>query len=1175
MHLHDMELALLLARIVDSRSGSTSPGEGTQRLLREEIIRKSESDGQACMEAAGLVWLNEPERAVRLLEMGPPMGTCGSADPVEVVNERLDAAAWPGLAHIIRNSDDGECCSSARLLCSERLLRMGLEVSALAVAADKGPRLAVAATKSPPEASLDIFAGFDAPADKGPRLAVAATKSPSETSMDIFAGFDAPPQRSRPAAEGAPAVTAAAQGGGGIFASFNAAPQPPRMNPGHEGGVDIFAGFDAAPQPSRKGVDGFDITLAATESSTECKQPRIHNFLYPTATSWETFDLRIASSLIGDPKASHVHLWQEDIFQRAGGARLSREVRNLFGGIIGAAPPPHELHDLVSALAKSRISSQLPTIASALAGAFGQACGCDGSGNALLLAACAGECWGGGMAADLPLLCTLLEAAGRPDASGSATCLLARRLLHCCTAHDTKSKGKLRLIRTAGFALEQCSALRSAGQLLLTSRGQLEAAIGSRASHMLQPRNHELVSMMLSYPIGLPFFTTLEWVGAEMEAHVWEPQEQQVVMEEGALEFEWMGKVATALYQSDVNGKQSAELKLKDQPIGACLLRDGRRLEGDDDELKVTLSLVALEPPSPGRRIIKHVTLRGRSVGPNGAMKFCTGRLGPCERMEYLLQRISDALPWGLAIPESGSRATASLAGEANHSDSPNASLLQAFKDRGGALAPLGERKHSESGQGCWTYADKLLCALDSIWIRQLHKQFCDAVALLLDASDFDARAPLALRASGGVSFATQEAVLRGLEHYDGPAPTGRLLTSRETGHSLQFYSAPLHSLYIWAQTLDRVFTAASLSPQPSLLVEDHLVCLDLRSEVLKGGARGEMAKVNRGGRLLRELCFSGSSIRMALENRGMPEDMELLRSRLALRPAPPPISHHNHPHALTRRKSSEVHFTVSEMKFCPMDKVPDCCISTSQIVNRWEVEPLHGGGGGGGVLRQGSLGRAVYAPAPADDASSTLTAPADELRATVSPAAADLWLKLSGGRWIARTPTRSPLPYIPRRYCQTGVTAYLSCLFDYMFRNSVLWRLKLPHRYLPLVRVEMIDLKNLLPHYHPSPMDVYAVLKLGAAADDDSLIAQRHRYNFPDCQVTDVKRVVPSGEAQAGRQWSGAAVFRFALPEDAAPAISADGPLAFSLLSMPALVQAGNSMPDAPPQTLQVCELE
>jgi hypothetical protein len=230
-------------------------------------------------------------------------------------------------------------------------------------------------------------------------------------------------------------------------------------------------------------------------------------------------------------------------------------------------------------------------------------------------------------------------------------------------------------------------------------------------------------------------------------------------------------------------------------------------------------------------------------------------------------------------------------------------------------------------------------------------------------------------------------------------------------------------------------------------------------------------------------------------------------------------------------------------------------------------------------------------------------------LLAAGGQAAVGLWSQLAGRSWLVRLATSAEPPFA-RHTCSgsscelagtaaappaapavvavaercslhsttattaTSATAsaaavscdpFSACLFEHMCRNALLRRLHIPHRFLALVQVELRDLKNLSPHFAASPMDVYAAVRLKRSSGIDPAAPTHSTNNSSSSSgggtaaaasskhvplgtaITEVRRVVPSAEAGAGRHWGGAAVFRFPLPEDASSSIDALGAGAFA----------------------------
>ncbi|CAN0375340.1 unnamed protein product, partial [Laminaria digitata] len=137
------------------------------------------------------------------------------------------------------------------------------------------------------------------------------------------------------------------------------------------------------------------------------------------------------------------------------------------------------------------------------------------------------------------------------------------------------------------------------------------------------------------------------------------------------------------------------------------------------------------------------------------------------------------------------------------------------------------------------------------------------------------------------------------------------------------------------------------------------------------------------------------------------------------------------------------------------------------------------------------------------------------------------------------------------------------------LHRNALFRRLRLPHRFQALVTVQLLGLKNLTPHYHPSKTDVFAAVTLKRSSQSNGIgngngngngrqgngnghaggdtAAKRRGRNT---SVTAIKRLLPTANGQANEQsrWDATAAFRFPLPEEASPYVLAYGDGAYEL---------------------------
>ncbi|CAM9714601.1 unnamed protein product [Chrysoparadoxa australica] len=265
-------------------------------------------------------------------------------------------------------------------------------------------------------------------------------------------------------------------------------------------------------------------------------------------------------------------------------------------------------------------------------------------------------------------------------------------------------------------------------------------------------------------------------------------------------------------------------------------------------------------------------------------------------------------------------------------------------------------------------------------------------------------------------------------------------------------------------------------------------------------------------------------------------------------------------------------------------------------FVDSWEVEPLIDGGQGGGVMRGGPIGRSSYVPMQhsKDGLFSTLA------KAIGHENASNMWESLGGEAWIKTFIAKVELP-CARSHKQAHVGNFkleeaasgglsplsdsrrgnspnggdsaarachqrqgmeidtqqndplTSAVYEHICRNALFRLLKLPHRFLGMVHCDLLEVKNLSPHFHPSTMEVFALVRLkrpsSSHANASASAHQSLKHHHMGCCVTPVARVRATGDASQRQLWGAKATFRFALPEEAIPVVLKHGISVYSSL--------------------------
>ena len=99
-----------------------------------------------------------------------------------------------------------------------------------------------------------------------------------------------------------------------------------------------------------------------------------------------------------------------------------------------------------------------------------------------------------------------------------------------------------------------------------------------------------------------------------------------------------------------------------------------------------------------------------------------------------------------------------------------------------------------------------------------------------------------------------------------------------------------------------------------------------------------------------------------------------------------------------------------------------------------------------------------------------------------------------------------------------------------HLYGNDLFRRLDLPQRFLALVQVELLDLKNITSPSGSSALSAYALLRLKRQGSSAPL---NHRARSLDSACTQVRKISKISGQNAPASWGSYVRFRFPLPED------------------------------------------
>jgi hypothetical protein len=205
---------------------------------------------------------------------------------------------------------------------------------------------------------------------------------------------------------------------------------------------------------------------------------------------------------------------------------------------------------------------------------------------------------------------------------------------------------------------------------------------------------------------------------------------------------------------------------------------------------------------------------------------------------------------------------------------------------------------------------------------------------------------------------------------------------------------------------------------------------------------------------------------------------------------------------------------------------------SRYRFVDPWEVEPLESKAG---ETANAALGRGRY-----QTLSVGLIASACEhvIRATGGLHLLGMWSTLRGGLYL----TKALCSAHPSWERDAGgdllmkggflmePSPYENSIRQHLYGNSLFRSLKLPQRFLALVQVDLLDLKNVTTSSGSSSLTAYAMLRLRRKGGSAPL---NHKARSLDSAITQARKISKISGPNAPASWGSIVRFRFPLPED------------------------------------------
>jgi hypothetical protein len=202
------------------------------------------------------------------------------------------------------------------------------------------------------------------------------------------------------------------------------------------------------------------------------------------------------------------------------------------------------------------------------------------------------------------------------------------------------------------------------------------------------------------------------------------------------------------------------------------------------------------------------------------------------------------------------------------------------------------------------------------------------------------------------------------------------------------------------------------------------------------------------------------------------------------------------------------------------------------RFVDPWEVEVLDSKDG---ELRGASLGRQRYVPFTIGAAARACEESQRELGGLHL---LSLWSSTRGGVYLTKAISSVYPPWERDAGGDLQVmngnesqpSTFINSVRQHLYRNTLFRRLNLPQRFLALLQVEILDLKNLTAPGGSLSVTAYALLRLKRETSNAPLTLKARTL---DSASTEPRKINKSSGPNAPASWGSVVRFRFPLPEE------------------------------------------
>ena len=204
---------------------------------------------------------------------------------------------------------------------------------------------------------------------------------------------------------------------------------------------------------------------------------------------------------------------------------------------------------------------------------------------------------------------------------------------------------------------------------------------------------------------------------------------------------------------------------------------------------------------------------------------------------------------------------------------------------------------------------------------------------------------------------------------------------------------------------------------------------------------------------------------------------------------------------------------------------------SRYRFVDPWEVEALESKAG---ETANAALGRARYQTMSVGQIAGSCE---KIVRSTGGLHLLGLWSTLKGGITLTKALCSAHPPWerdaggdlLMKGGFLLESSPYENSIRQHLYGNSLFRRLNLPQRFLALLQVELLDLKNVTSPSGSSSLTAYALLRLKRQGSSAPL---NHKARSLDSACTQPRKISKSSGLNAPASWGSLVRFRFPLPE-------------------------------------------